>query len=142
MRLWTIHPRYLDAQGLVALWREGLLAQKVLAGKTRGYRHHPQLTRFLAIHDPLAAIATYLSAVREEAVAREYSFDANKLTQSRFEGTLEETQGQLLYEWKHLRAKLKRRSPATYRIVRAITVPEAHPLFRILPGEVRDWERV
>jgi len=31
MRLWSLHPRYLDAKGLVALWREGLLAQKVLA---------------------------------------------------------------------------------------------------------------
>jgi len=30
MRLWTIHPKYLDRQGLLALWREALLAQKVL----------------------------------------------------------------------------------------------------------------
>lgn len=43
MRLWSLHPQYLDAKGLVALWREGLLAQAVLAGQTRGYKRHPQL---------------------------------------------------------------------------------------------------
>ena len=37
MRLWTLHPKYLDPQGLVALWREALLARAVLQGKTRGY---------------------------------------------------------------------------------------------------------
>jgi hypothetical protein len=36
---------YLDGRGLVALWREALLAQAVLRGRTRGYRH-PQLARF------------------------------------------------------------------------------------------------
>jgi hypothetical protein len=29
-RIWSLHPKYLDARGLVALWREGLLAQAVL----------------------------------------------------------------------------------------------------------------
>jgi len=38
MRLWTIHPKYLDAKGLVALWRETLLAKHVLEGKTPGYK--------------------------------------------------------------------------------------------------------
>jgi hypothetical protein len=46
MRLWSVHPRYLDRQGLTAAWREALLAQKVLTGTTRGYRNHPQLVRF------------------------------------------------------------------------------------------------
>ncbi|HEU5178767.1 MAG TPA: pyrimidine dimer DNA glycosylase/endonuclease V, partial [Burkholderiales bacterium] len=32
MRLWSLHPKYLDARGLVALWREALLAQAVLRG--------------------------------------------------------------------------------------------------------------
>ena len=75
MRLWTLHPRYLDPQGLVALWREGLLARAVLAGQTRGYRHHPQLRRFQAQAAPLAAIDAYLLAVHQEASARGYNFD-------------------------------------------------------------------
>ena len=79
MRLWTVHPKYLDARGLVALWREGLLAKAVLAGKTRGYRHHPQLVRFRAQRDPQACICAYLRAVLAEATSRGYEFDATKL---------------------------------------------------------------
>ena len=63
MRLWTLHPKYLDAQGLVALWREGLLARAVLRGMTKGYRHHPQLQRFRAHASPRAAINLYLEGV-------------------------------------------------------------------------------
>ena len=59
MRLWSIHPKYLDARGLVALWREGLLAQKVLKGETRGYINHPQLNRFNSKRDPIGAIGRY-----------------------------------------------------------------------------------
>jgi hypothetical protein len=43
MRLWSLHPQYLDPAGLVAVWREGLLARAVFAGQTTGYKHHPQL---------------------------------------------------------------------------------------------------
>ena len=32
MRLWSLSPRYLDVKGLVAVWREGLLADAVLLG--------------------------------------------------------------------------------------------------------------
>ena len=46
MRLWSLHPKYLDIKGLVACWREGLLARKVLLDQTKGYKNHPQLIRF------------------------------------------------------------------------------------------------
>ena len=141
MRLWTLHPRYLNAKGLVAAWREALLAQKVLAGATRGYRHHPQLIRFQAHAQPMRAIAAFLDGLAEEAREREYHFDTSKIGPSRLRGQLEETEGQLPYEWKHLRAKLKARAPKTYRQFRSIALPEPHPLFRIVPGLVRDWER-
>src|SRR5262245_61058665 len=75
MRLLSLHPSLLDRAGLVALWREGLLAQKVLLGKTKGYRLHPQLARFRAASDSVAAIATCLWAVRREATARGYKFN-------------------------------------------------------------------
>jgi hypothetical protein len=142
MRLWTIHPRYLDAKGLVALWREGLLAQKVLQGATRGYKHHPQLARFRASSDPPAAVATYLAGVLEEAERRGYAFDAAKIGDMRPPGILDETEGQLLYEWRHLRQKLKQRDRARYQSCRGITFPEPHPLFRIVPGDVQEWERL
>src|SRR5262245_41818626 len=129
MRLWTVHPRYLDAKGLVAAWREALLAQKVLEGKTRGYRHHPQLVRFRAQTEPTAAIASFLTGLAEEAQLRGYSFDISKISRRRFAGRIAETDGQLLYEWSHLKAKLRVRAPEAFRQIRSLKTPEAHPVF-------------
>jgi hypothetical protein len=141
MRLWTVHPRYLDSKGLVAAWREALLAKKVLAGTTKGYRHHPQLIRFKSQPDSLAAIATFLAGLEAEARNRGYRFDASKISRRRFKGRISETRGQLLYEWSHLKAKLRVRAPEVGRQFRAIKMPEPHPLFRIISGVVRDWEK-
>jgi hypothetical protein len=141
MRLWTIHPKHLDAKGLVALWREGLLAQKVLQGRTRGYRHHPQLFRFQAERRPAAALAAYLSVVHKESVRRGYHFDASKIGRTSFRGKIPETKGQLLHEWNHLKRKLARRDPERFDAIQSLAVPEPHPLFRIIPGKVRPWEK-
>jgi hypothetical protein len=139
MRLWTIHPRYLDAKGLVALWREGLLAQKVLQGRTRGYRHHPQLRRFQATRNPAAAVACYLRVVHEESVRRGYHFDRRKIGPGRFRERITETKGQLLYEWDHLKAKLAVRDATRYRACRSVPVPEHHRLCRLVAGGVQPW---
>jgi hypothetical protein len=141
MRLWTLHPQYLDARGLVALWREALLAQKVLQGATRGYRHHPQLARFRAVRDPLAALAAYLAGVLEEARRRGYAFDARKIAADPVADAIEATEGQLRYEWHHLKRKLARRDPERYRSCRSVQLPAPHPLFRIVAGGVQPWER-
>lgn len=141
MRLWTLHPRYLDSQGLVAAWREGLLAQKVLAGRTKGYRHHPQLARFRVLPNPVATIATFLFGVAEEADRRGYRFDLTRISPERFNGQIPETRGQLRYEWDHLCRKLYARSPDLCRALRRITAPRPHPLFRIIAGDVNSWER-
>lgn len=141
MRLWSLHPKYLDPKGLVALWRETLLAQAVLRGETRGYRAHPQLERFKGHSAPLAAISLYLQAIRREADARGYSFDASKIRPARKAVTVTVTADQMAYEWAHLLAKLKQRSPALYRRWRAVDVPDPHPLFEVRPGEVEAWER-
>jgi len=141
MRLWTLHPRYLDPKGLVAAWREALLAQKVLAGATRGYRHHPQLVRFQQQPAPITVIATFLAGIAEEAQRRGYHFDVTKISCPRFIGQIPETSGQLLHEWRHLKSKLRVRAPLLARQFRIVTTPEPHPLFRIIPGEVRAWEK-
>ena len=141
MRLWTIHPKHLDAKGLVALWREALLAQKVLQGRTRGYRHHPQLLRFQMVRNPPAALAAYLAVVHKESVRRGYHFDREKIGAKRFRGRILETKGQLLYEWKHLKTKLAVRDAALYRANKTLAVPEHHPLFQLIDGDVRDWEK-
>jgi hypothetical protein len=142
MRLWTLHPRYLDAKGLVALWREGLLAQKVLRGRTRGYRSHPQLIRFQRNARPTVAISFYLHTVLEEARHRGYQFDGKKIRKPRGRMKIVETEGQMMYEWKHLKRKLSVRDTRQYRFLLSIEKPESHPLFRIIPGPHRDWERV
>ena len=141
MRLWTVHPRYLDAKGLVAAWREALLAQKVLAGRTRGYKHHPQLMRFRAHARPLGAVAAFLRGIAQESRKRGYRFDTTKISRAKSRGGIAETRGQLLYEWKHLKSKLRKRAPQVYHQIARITRPQPHPLFRIVPGSVRDWEK-
>jgi hypothetical protein len=142
MRLWTLHPKYLDARGLVALWREALLAQKVLRGATRGYKHHPQLFRFAHTKRPPAVLAAYLEAVHDEARRRGYEFDASKIGRRRFRGKLKETRGQLLYEWRHLKRKLKRRDPKRLRELTPVKIPAPHPLFRVVSGDIRGWEKI
>lgn len=141
MRLWTLHPKYLDAQGLTALWRESLLARAVIAGQTRGYTRHPQLQRFQAQPDPGAAIERYLHVVLAESVARGFRFDAGKLRPASDVPRITATDGQLAREWQHLFAKLQSRSPAMFERLRDLAVPEAHPLFEIVPGPVAAWER-
>jgi hypothetical protein len=141
VRLWSLHPKYLDARGLVALWREGLLAQAVLAGETKGYRHHPQLERFRGAASPRAAIAAYLRGVLAEADARGYAFDASKVPRRRFAGKLTVTAGQLKYEWAHLRAKLAVRDRAWAKKLGEPRRLAPAAVFRVVRGGVAVWER-
>lgn len=142
MRMWSLHPSLLDRAGLVACWREALLAQKVLRGLTTGYRNHPQLRRFREHADPVGAIGAYLEGLASEADARGYRFDRGRIAQPASpDGTMTVTEGQLGYELRHLLAKLDARDPQRAGPLReAGPVPPAHPLFRITPGPVEAWE--
>lgn len=151
MRLWSVHPEYLDAKGLVALWREALLARKVLAGETRGYTRHPQLERFRAAADPIAAIQAYLQEVLNEAMRRGYSFDSSKLLGTKHTATISipVERGQLHYELALLRDKLSRRAPERLAFMPELkelrTNADAlriHPLFTPQDGGIASWERV
>ena len=141
MRLWSIHPRYLDAQGLVALWRETLLARAVLRGQTEGYRHHPQLDRFRAHPTPRLAISTYLNGIYLEACARGYCFDSGKIGSGRTNRLMPVSDGQIAFEWKHLLRKLSMRSPERYRQLRTIRLPRRHPFMRRRAGPIESWEK-
>lgn len=141
MRLWSLHPKYLDAKGLTASWREGLLARKVLLGETRGYRNHPQLTRFRQMPDPVEFIDTYLSGICDEAARRGYSFDKTKLGPLPTGISVPVTLGQLRYEFAHLCRKLEIRDPVRLSTLSAISIPDAHPLFEVIDGEVEPWEK-
>lgn len=141
MRLWSLHPQYLDPAGLVALWREGLLAQAVLGGRTSGYTRHPQLLRFRLQSDPLASLGSYLHSVADEADRRGYSFAREKLPLRRDVGPINLTEGQLHFEWSHLKTKLRSRSPVVYAELDQLTAPLQHPVFVIVPGLVESWEK-
>lgn len=146
MRLWSLAPDYLDRQGLTACWREALLAQAVLAGRTKGYRNHPQLVRFRATPDPLAAVGAYLAAVADEATDRGYSYDRGRILDAPGDGRppvprIPVTDGQLEVERAHLLAKLRVRTPERAGALAATDAVRTHPLFTTVPGPRADWER-
>jgi hypothetical protein len=138
VRLWSLHPKYLDARGLVALWREALLAQAVLRGRTRGYRHHPQLARF----EDVGVIAEYLRGVHAESLVRGYGFSTGRISRARCSEVLAVARGQIDYEWEHLMRKLRTRDPSRAKLLRGVRRPRAHPLFRVIAGPVESWEKV
>jgi hypothetical protein len=145
MRLWSIHPKYLDVKGLTACWREGLLAQNVLLRKTRGYKNHPQLERFKNTSDPVYAICSYLYTIYEEAKKRGYKYSVDKIAIKRIvkeNNAINVSTGQIQYEFEHLKGKLKIRDPERLLKMQSVEVPEVNPLFKPIEGVVESWEKV
>jgi hypothetical protein len=140
MRIWSLHPKYLDPKGLTAVWRETLLAKHVLEGKTKGYLHHPQLNRFRSSEEPLIAINFYLSEVYKEASARGYHYDSSKFEISKIPPQIKVTSGQLAFERTHLLNKLEKRDPAKWALWKSISSFEPHPLFCVIEGEIEPFE--
>ncbi len=142
MRLWSLSPKYLDRQGLLAVWREGLLAKKVLEGKTKGYKNHPQLTRFREQEKPIDYIKAYLLGIYQEAVSRGYEFNRDKagLLKKNLKN-IKVSRGQIEYEFAHLLKKLAKRDPSRYNRLKGLAKPSPHPLFRIGKGGIEAWEK-
>lgn len=144
MRLWSIHPKYLDSKGLIALWREALLAQAVLNGKTKGYTRHPQLERFLESENSLKAIGTYLHFILIEALERGYEFQRDKIISedSVFNSQIGVSNKQIEYEFEHLQNKLKKRDEKKYHENLGVRLIEPHPIFSVYEGAIEAWEKV
>jgi len=145
MRLWTIHPKYLDHKGLVALWREALLAQRVLQNKTKGYRNHPQLIPFKNTDNPLGAIGNYLEEIYKESLKRGYHFNKTKINSNRLTSKIEVKSEQIKYEFEHLKEKLKKRAIKAYQKIKTVQSPEVNPIFILTEeggknGEIFDRE--
>jgi hypothetical protein len=136
MRLWSLHPSLMDTKGLVALWRESLLAKHVLENKTKGYKNHPQLTRFKCCKDPLDAINYYLSEIHKEAVRRNYNFDRTKVDWRFKKQKITVTTGQIQFELEHLKRKITRTPGHTLDRIEKIN----HPIFKIIAGDIEKWE--
>jgi len=142
MRIWSVHPKYLDTKGLVALWRETLLAKHVLEGKTIGYKNHPQLNRFKKEKYPVDAINQYLSEVFNEASNRKFNFDKSKIDWKFRKCEITVTTGQVNYEIEHLLIKLKKRDIVKYKELKSKSRFMRHPIFKLVKGGVEDWEIV
>lgn len=140
MRIWSLHPKYLDTKGLVALWREALLAKHVLEGKTKGYKNHPQLNRFKKTKYPIDLINQYLSEVYHEAVNRNFNFDKQKIDWTFRKSTVPVTTGQMRYEARHLLIKLEKRDYNKYKELKSILTFDIHPIFKLVDGEIEEWE--
>lgn len=146
MRLWSLHPELLDTKGLVACWRETLLAQKVLSGQSSGYANHPQLVRLRATAEPLETVGAYLQALLIESLRRGYHFDASKISAPELAphlGEVSVTSEQLNFEYRHLLRKLDIRSPQKAQMLREQCAQEipVHPLFHVVPGPIEAWEK-
>jgi nitroimidazol reductase NimA-like FMN-containing flavoprotein (pyridoxamine 5'-phosphate oxidase superfamily) len=141
MRLWSLHPRYLDHKGLVALWREGLLAQRVIRGETKGYKNHPQVERFKKTKNPVGSITSYLLEIYSESQNRGYNFDREKITGKRSNNTMRVNRGQLEFELDHLKSKLKKRDKIKYKQIMAVRNPETNPVFIKTEGDIESWEK-
>ncbi len=140
MRLWSLHPKYLDPKGLVALWREALLAKKVLEGKTKGYKHHPQLLRFKHSGNAIDCINQYLVPIYNDSSDRGYSFNKSKINFNHETLSLTVTEHQVKFETVHLLEKLKKRDPERYQKLSQETLIDVHPMFRVVDGPIEDWE--
>lgn len=142
MRLWSLHPKYLDAKGLVALWRETLLAKNVLEGKTKGYKNHPQLIRFKEMENPVEAIHQYLAEIWEEADKRGYKFDKTKINWEFVPQNIKVNDGQMAYEFKHLLRKLEIRDTSQFYKLKDLEQMDPAEIFTVIPGEIEKWEIV
>lgn len=144
MRLWSLHPKYLDAKGLIAVWREGLLAQKVLMGKTQGYKNHPQLIRFRNCLHPTEAINAFLFYIWLEAQDRGYCFNKRKIKRRASASTIFLSEGQLYYEFSHLLIKLKKRDEFLFKKLQPMRPKEIeiNPIFSLVPGKIETWEKI
>lgn len=137
MRIWSIHPKYLDAKRLTAVWRETLLARAVLENKTQAYKNHSQLTRFKKQKNPKILINSYLYHIHQESIKRNYNFNKKLLKNSFTKKKIKVTIGQIKYELLHLKRKLK--NPEH---LKKIKIPEVNPIFKVTKGCIESWEKV
>lgn len=142
MRIWSLHPSLLDDKGLVALWREGLLARKVLEGKTKGYKKHPQLERFKKSENPIGVVNSYLYFVFIEGRKRGFCFDDRKIYKIPVvKKVIPVTRGQMEFELKHLYSKVIKRAPGWSEMLRKKRL-RCNPVFFVKDGPVEKWEKI
>jgi len=153
MRLWSLHPKLLDWNGLQGQWKEAIEAQNILMGKSAFHSpKHPQLIRFWNHPYPIRAITYYLFCVWSESIDRGYGYNEDLILKKEDPyifniPLIKVTRKQLEYEWNLLKAKFTTRknlklSPFLQDKDLDLIEPFAHSLFEVVDGEIEEWERV
>lgn len=142
MRIWSIHPSYLDSAGINGCWRESLLAQKILNGHNFSYKNHSQMKRFYSDRESLLAIGTYLYYIYLESVKRNYNYDFNKILYFNNNYKMQVTENQLLYEFNLLQWKLKKRNYKKYLENKNIKEIFPNNIFDVKEGQIESWEKI
>ena len=149
MRIWTLHPRFLDRQGLLGQWREALQAKNALLDPHHSSNvcHERQLRRFKAAKiQALSCMGVYLHAVADEMILRGYKPNVSLIPY--YVGTpslIPVTQGQVNFEIAHLMAKLTERDPSRLlplSKIRVLMSNQLNPIFKEVGGDIESWEKI
>ena len=145
MRIWSLHPQYLDQKGLGGQWEEGIIAQNTLFFQEGKYLNYPVLHRVKAHQEPVAWIGMYLNEILKEAnVNRGYNYNDQLIKQLKPTLPMPVTRGQLYYEWTLLQGRLQKRDPVKMSLNDGVDINniKANPMFYVIDGDIEDWERV
>lgn len=89
----------------------------------------------------MSCIAAFLRTVQAEGARRGHAFDAGKIARGGGVEPIDVARGQLDHKWAHLLDKLRRRDPERLGALSTVRRIQPHPVFRIVPGGVEDWEK-
>jgi hypothetical protein len=71
---------------------------------------------------------------------RGYNSNKNKINSDFISTKLTVTDKQMKFEMKHLLKKLEMRDPARFKKLSYVLKIDAHPLLKIIAGEIEEWE--
>ena len=139
-RIWSLHPKYLDGIEIFFLWRNCIMAKKILDGTEKVNRKFPHLARFESSSNPIGAINIYLSEVYKIASTHGKNFKLDKFDDSFKDISLNVTKGQMEYEVELFKKKLRNRSSDTNALIFKIKIIEPNPLFKVVEGNKEAWD--
>jgi len=77
MKIYLMHPSYLDSKRLVETWRSSVLIKNVLIGKGgKNLFYNKYVCLFSRSHYPINFIIRYMIDVKAEADKRDFKFDS------------------------------------------------------------------
>lgn len=145
MRIWSLHPKYLDKKELIDSWNDGLRTIGILTRNHQGSIFRPELSRFRSQSEPIIAVEKYLLSIANEAKRRGYMVDIRKLPSIPVvvSHKIPVSSGQIEYEWRQLMHVLAGRSPGFLRRIEYSPSHDINPIFYKRPGhDIETWEKL